>query len=232
MNLLAVETSSAACSATVWRDGVFFRAFVARAGTHSAALFPMIDEAMKKAGLSPEELDRLAVSAGPGSFTGVRIGVAAAKGLAFPSDLPVIGISSLEAAAWSSGHGGTVISLIDARRGNYYAAAFEVRDGVYIRKSEDALISAPGIRSSFPDALSLAGDGAFSFAALFPDARFSLPREVQDSDGVARAALSRPLSLYTSPRLLEARYLRPSQAEKTLAEKNAAARPPAERTEL
>ena len=223
MNLLAVETSSSACSATAARDGVLFRSFVASAGTHSASLFPMIAAALEKAGLSPDMIDRFAVSAGPGSFTGIRIGVAAIKGLAFAKDPPCIGISSLEAAVWSSGHEGTVCSLIDARRGNFYAALFEKQGNVYIRKSEDRLLPADEILALLPPEARLAGDGAASFIKLFPERSFALPREVQDSDGVARAALSRPLSDFTAARDLEARYLRPSPAEKALAEKNGTA---------
>ncbi|MBR0143728.1 MAG: tRNA (adenosine(37)-N6)-threonylcarbamoyltransferase complex dimerization subunit type 1 TsaB [Clostridia bacterium] len=222
MNLLAVETSSEACSATVSRDGVLFKAFLPRAGTHSAALFPVIESAMEKAGLSPDGIDLLAVSAGPGSFTGIRIGVAAVKGLAFAGDLPAIGISSLEAAAWSSGNEGPTAALIDARHGNFYFALFDYRDGRYVRKREDALLPAGEIRDLLPPGTGLAGDGAPAFASLFPGNGFTLPRTVQDSDGVARAALCRPLSDAVSARDLEARYLRPSQAEKSLSEKKRA----------
>lgn len=219
MNLLAVETSSAACSAAVVRDGLFFSSFLPHAGTHSAALFPMIASALEKADLTPDGIGLLAVSAGPGSFTGIRIGVAAVKGLAFARDLPAFGISSLEAAAWSSGHDGPAAALIDARHGNYYFALFESRGGIYIRKTEDALIPAGEILSLLPPGTGLAGDGAASFAALFPDRDFPLPRAVQDAEGVARAALARPAGEAVAARDLEARYLRPSQAEKTLSEK-------------
>ena len=222
MNVLAVETSSAACSATVSRDGVFFTSFLAHAGTHSASLFPVIGSAMEKAGLSPDGLDLLAVSAGPGSFTGIRIGVAAIKGLAFARDLPAVGISSLEAAAWSSGHGGPAAALIDARRGNFYFALFGYADGVYVRKSEDALLPAGEILDLLPPGTGLAGDGAAAFAALFPERDFPMPRHVQDSEGVLRAALHHPPDSAVSARDLEARYLRPSQAEKTLSEKKQA----------
>lgn len=220
MKLLAIETSGAACSATVAADGKFHTAFLEKAGTHSAALFPEIEKAFTISGLNVKDMDAFAVSAGPGSFTGIRIGVAAVKGLAWGQDKPTIGISSLEAAVWNSDAEGEICALIDARHESYYFAVFEGKDGVYIRKTADAVLPASEIAEKLQDGCTLVGEGAKSFASLFPERSFCVSDAVQSSFGVARAAMNAGEEKFVPARDLEAVYLRLSQAERTLKQKN------------
>ena len=219
MKLLAIETSGAACSATVAADGKEITSFVPKAGTHSAALFPEIEKALKASELTLKDMDALAVSAGPGSFTGIRIGVAACKGLAWGADKPTIGISSLEAAVFSGDAEGEVCALIDARHESYYFAVFEGKDGMYERKTADAVLPAGEILPLLGETCTLVGEGAESFAALFPEKKFRLNGTVQSSLGVARAALASPEGSFIPARDLEAVYLRLSQAERNLSQK-------------
>ena len=131
MTLLAFDTSMAACSAAVWRDGIVARRFQAMSRGHAEALFPMIREVMTEAGISFADLSAIAVTRGPGSFTGVRVGVAAARGLALAADRPIIAATSLEVIAHGAAQRLTpeqarepFVVAMDARRGELYCQQF------------------------------------------------------------------------------------------------------------
>lgn len=218
MTLLAIETSGKACSATVLRDGKDYTVFTPSAGTHSAALFPHLEKAMRHAGISPSGLDAVAVSAGPGSFTGIRIGIAAAKGIAWAAELPAIGISSLEASAWTVDADGHAASLISARHGNFYFALFSLVNGCCTRLTPDEVLPAAEILKMLPAHCVLTGEGAAEFMSYTTQTDLVLSDKPATSLGVARAALARGTDAFLSARDLEAVYLRPSQAERTRAE--------------
>lgn len=116
MKILALETSATAASAAVCEDEALIAQCFQRTGlTHSATLMPMVESMLKTAGLTLREMEVIAVAAGPGSFTGLRIGVSAAKGLAWPEDKPCANVSTLEAMAWQlSGMEGIVCAAMDA----------------------------------------------------------------------------------------------------------------------
>ncbi len=127
MRILAIESSGLVASAAVLEDDQLKTEFtVNNRLTHSETLLPMVREMMEIAGLELNSIDAVAVSAGPGSFTGLRIGAATAKGLALALNLPIISVSALEAMA----HGLSVLSdavicpIMDARRGQVYSAAY------------------------------------------------------------------------------------------------------------
>jgi len=131
MTLLAFDTSMAACSAAVWRDGLLAHRFRPMMRGHAEALFPMIREVMADAGVSFADLCAIAVTRGPGSFTGIRVGVAAARGLALAAEKPVIAATSLEVIArGASRHlkpeqgGEPFVVAMDARRGQLYCQQF------------------------------------------------------------------------------------------------------------
>jgi len=101
VRILAFDTALGACSAAVWADGlVLARAFEPRSRGHAEALLPMIEAVLAEAGLRLDALDRLAVTVGPGSFAGTRVGLAAARGLALATGLPLVGVTTLEAVAF------------------------------------------------------------------------------------------------------------------------------------
>ncbi len=118
MKLLALETSAVSASVAVCEDEYLIaQSFQNNGLTHSRTLMPMVEGLLLNCGLTLNEMDIIAVAAGPGSFTGLRIGVAAAKGLAWPEDRPCAGVSTLEAMAWGVCHmGGEICAAMDARR--------------------------------------------------------------------------------------------------------------------
>ena len=143
MRILSIETSAKACSAAVTEDGALLAsAFQCSGLTHSRTLMPMVEGMLKNADLTLAACDAIAVAVGPGSFTGIRIGVAAAKGLAFGAGIPVIGVSTLEAMATGLAHwDGLVICAMDARRQQVYNANFAAKVGTLTRLTEDRAIA-------------------------------------------------------------------------------------------
>ena len=133
MKILAFDTALDACSAAVWSDGrVLGRASVVAARGHAEILFSMLAEVLAEAGLGYGDIDRFAVTTGPGSFTGVRVGLAAARGLALARLRPVVGVTTLEALAATAMEAGEDIPagtrlgvVIDARRNELYVQIFE-----------------------------------------------------------------------------------------------------------
>ncbi|HWA61537.1 MAG TPA: tRNA (adenosine(37)-N6)-threonylcarbamoyltransferase complex dimerization subunit type 1 TsaB, partial [Caulobacteraceae bacterium] len=125
MLILAVDTCLAACSAAVLADGrIVARASEPMARGHQERLAPLAAEVMAEAGVGFPELDRIGVTVGPGSFTGLRVGLAFAKGLALALERPLAGVGSLEALAASTGEEGFRAAAIDAGRGNAYLQVF------------------------------------------------------------------------------------------------------------
>ena len=126
MKLLAVDTSGPVCGvAILTEDGIRHECAVMNHKTHSVNLLPMIDNAFQSTGLTIQDMDRLAVVVGPGSFTGVRLGVSTVKGLAHGAGKPCVAVNALEAmAAGISGFSGVVCPIQDARAGQVYGAAF------------------------------------------------------------------------------------------------------------
>lgn len=142
MKLLAIDTATEACSAALLVDGQCRDRFQTMPRGHTQALMPMVQALLAEAELSLQQLDGLAVGRGPGAFTGVRIGISAAQGLALGTGLPVVGVSNLAALAWLAGPG-PVASIIDARAGGVYAGYFDVRGNV-ADSLIDECVCAPG----------------------------------------------------------------------------------------
>ena len=143
MKILAFETSAKAASAAVMADGKLLAECYQNTGlTHSQTLMVMAQDLLKQLNLTAKDMDAVAVAAGPGSFTGVRIGVAAAKGFAWGREIPCVGTSTLESMALGLGAWqGYVCPVMDARRSQVYNALFHVSGGNYTRVREDRAIS-------------------------------------------------------------------------------------------
>ena len=129
MLVLAFDTAMAACSVAVWRNGdiVAFRHVLQQRG-HAETLIPMIDEVCREAGVAVRDVDRIGVTVGPGTFTGQRVGLAAARALAIGSRVEIRGTTTLRAVAMGvleQDRGGLVAAVFDARRGEVYAQAFD-----------------------------------------------------------------------------------------------------------
>ena len=128
MNLLAIDSATNACSAALWLRGEPGpRRYAAMRRGHAEALLPMVEAVMSEAGLSFAGLDGIAVTVGPGAFTGLRIGLSAARGLALAADLPLVGVTTLEAiAAAQEAQGLPILVVLDSKRSDVYAQLFTV----------------------------------------------------------------------------------------------------------
>ncbi len=159
--ILAIDTSSASGSIALVQSGsVTAELTVGNAGRHSEWLLPAIEEFMKDCGLDISEVDLFAASSGPGSFTGLRIGVSTLKGLAWALSRPVIGVSALEALAMNiKGRDALISPVFDARKGQLYSALFTLSRGCLKRVTQDAAVY-PGELAGM-----LAGSGLLDGAA-------------------------------------------------------------------
>ena len=230
MLLLAFETSAKSCSAAL-HDGtkLLAESYQNSGLTHSQTLMVMAEDLLKVCGKSAADVTDLAVAAGPGSFTGVRIGVAAAKGFAWGAELPVYGVSTLEAMALGLGaFGGHVCACMDARRSQVYNALFLCENGTLTRVTEDRAISLDELKAELQHIdgpIFLVGDGAaLAHKALSADIpELILPpehKQHQRASGVALAALSAMArGESTDGAALQPNYLRLSQAERERLEK-------------
>ncbi|MDF2567099.1 MAG: peptidase glycoprotease [Oscillospiraceae bacterium] len=165
MNILSLDTSAKVSSvAVVSEDDILSEFSVNVKLTHSQTIMPMCEQVLKCASLSAEDIDAFAVSSGPGSFTGLRIGIAAIKGLAFATDKPCIGVSTLEALAYNLlGFQGIICCVMDARCNQVYNALFESNGQKLTRLCEDRAISICELESELKNlqtSIFLVGDGA------------------------------------------------------------------------
>ena len=214
-----------AASVAVSEDGALIAQSYQRSGlTHSRTLLPMCRDLLENCGLTLGEMDVVAVAAGPGSFTGLRIGVATAKGLAWPGDKPCAGVSTLEAMAWPLAHlEGDLCAVMDARRQQVYNARFQAEGGRLLRLCPDRAISIDELAAellSREKTQILVGDGAeLCYNELTKrglPVRLAPPHlRWQSAWGVARAAeeLARTGGLVTAAELAPV-YHRLSQAER------------------
>jgi len=163
--ILAFETSAKAASVAL-SDGekLLGESYQNTALTHSQTLLPMAQDLLKSCGYTPEQVEAVAVAAGPGSFTGIRIGVAAAKGFSWGKKLPCYGVSTLEAMALNLGvWDGYVVPVMDARRSQVYTATFLAEKGKLTRQCEDRAISLEQLGEelkNYEKTVFLVGDGS------------------------------------------------------------------------
>lgn len=140
MNLLAIETATEACSAALFCGERLLERSELAPRRHAELILPMIDALLAEAGLSRRQLDAIAVGRGPGAFTGVRLGISVAQGLALGLEVPVLPVSSLAALAQAAPLGdASILAVIDARMGEVYAGAF--------RRGANGLVDAIGAES-------------------------------------------------------------------------------------
>ncbi|MBE6768033.1 MAG: tRNA (adenosine(37)-N6)-threonylcarbamoyltransferase complex dimerization subunit type 1 TsaB [Ruminococcaceae bacterium] len=225
MRILAVETSAGPASCAVVEDGkVIASSYNNTAQTHSQTLMPMVEEMLKQAGLTVSDMDRLAVSAGPGSFTGVRIGVAAVKGMAFAENKPCVGVSTLAAIARNArgiGFEGVVCAAMDARCRQVYTACFLAQNGEISRLSADEAISTDELKAclvSYDKPILLFGDGALLCYREFCgeiDRLLLAPEHLRYQTAVGVAHEARECEAVTAE-MLQPLYLRLPQAEREL----------------
>lgn len=213
MRLLALDTAMEACSVALWLDdsvAVARRRPMARG--QAEALMPMVAEVMAEAGLAYGDLDAFAVTRGPGTFTGLRIGLATARGLALAAARPLIGLTTLEvlaAAVPAAQRGGSVMAAIDARRGEIYGQVFAPDLsplGEAAARSAEALAGEP-----WRAPVQVVGTAAQSMAALLGEGAAPFPGDgCPDALVAAQLAARRPLPAVGVP--VAPLYLRPPDA--------------------
>lgn len=207
--ILALDTATEACSAALWIDGTISERFAIAPREHTRQILPMIDSLLADAGIKVQHLDALAFGRGPGSFTGVRIGIGIAQGLALGAGLPMIGVSTLAAlaeGAWRHTGQRQVLAAIDARMGEVYWAHYQ-RDSADIWHGEQhetvitpeqlASLRLPATGSwatagtgwqTYPGLLADAGLTLIDGATLLPTARDMLPLALHSwRNGAAQA---------------------------------------------
>ncbi len=227
MTVLAMDTSAKAASVCLAEEDKIIGEFFINTGlTHSQTLMPMAEQLCKNAGVPLDNIDAVAVNAGPGSFTGVRIGVAAAKGLAFAHDLPCVAVSTLESMAYNMlGCDGVVCALMDARCGQVYNALFRVTGNRIERLCDDRAIALSELQKELQgctERVVFVGDGAaisFKSAVDLPACvRLAPMNKVnQTAASVALAAFERLKAGDTcTPAELMPVYLRLPQAQREL----------------
>ena len=235
MLILALDTSSKAASCALWQDGALRGEYFAYAGlTHSQTIMPMVQALLRHTHTGLEQVDRFAVSAGPGSFTGLRIGISSVMGLALGAGKPCVSVSTLESLAWNlCCVQGLVAPVMDARRSQVYTALFRCHgDGAQRVTRDEALsIDALGRRlESLGEPVTLVGDGAaLCHGLLARRARLRLcPAQLRHQRAGSVAAVAALREQTISPADLRPSYLRLPQAERELLEKTLLKKKPKE----
>ena len=221
MKILGLDSSGLVASVAVVEDDRLLAEYTTDyKKTHSQTLLPMLDELKKMIELDCSTLDAIAISSGPGSFTGIRIGVSTVKGLAWAAEKPCVGVSTLEAMAWHGlAVGGYICPVMDARRSQVYNALFKIENGRPVRMTEDRPIALEELAkevTALGAPVFLIGDGAalcFEYFTAHGVPCVMAPDNLrwQDAWGVAMAAADKTPG--NADELLPV-YLRLSQAER------------------
>lgn len=198
MILLALETATHRLSVALWRDGEVIERSVVQPASSSQWLLPAVHALMAEAGLTLRRLDGIGFGAGPGSFTGLRLAAGCAQGLAFGLDLPVLGVSTLEALAVASGEE-KVFACLDARMNEVYSAAYA-----------DGLAVLPPVVTAPADVPVPEGDGWVACGDGFACYRDRLPAFARVRDDVAPTAAA--VALLAAPRFARGEGVAAAQA--------------------
>jgi tRNA threonylcarbamoyladenosine biosynthesis protein TsaB len=169
MKLLALDSATEACSAAVLQDGAISERYEVIGRGHAERLLPMADALLRTAGIALRELDAIAFGRGPGGFTGLRIAAGIAQGLAAGARLPVVPVSNLAAiaAACAERSGANrIVACLDARMGQVYWAAYELRDGVLVATTEERLSDPDGVSPPGPGPWQGAGHGFGAYPVI------------------------------------------------------------------
>lgn len=216
--ILGIESSAISAGCALTEGGkIVAESFLNTRHTHSETLLPMVRDMLKSAGVTLSDVERIAVTAGPGSFTGLRIGIATVKGLCMGAEKPCVGVSTLETIAYNfTGTDGVICACMDARCKQVYNALFRSENGIITRICDDRAITLAELSeelSKLDEKIILAGDGA-EITDAFTEGKFSLaPPQLrfQRGSGVCFAAENAEV---IKPEALMSTYLRLPQAER------------------
>jgi len=225
LKILSIDTASNICSVAILEDKNLIKEIsLDDLKTHSEKLMPMIEEIFSKTNLSLKDIDLIICDKGPGSFTGIRIGVATAMSFTDTLNIPAIGVSSLEALVYNEKQKGLICSLIDANNSNVYFSLYELKENTYSLKEnyccENINIIIEMLKK-YDLPITFVGDGVISYMNLIsenlPNSKFS-SNNYLSSYSLGLAGYSRYMS--NDFQDLLPLYLRKSQAERALEEKN------------
>lgn len=227
MKILSIDTSAKPCSVCIYIDGKFDQILVNENLTHSETLAPLIDKIINRNRVRLSEIDYIAINTGPGSFTGIRIGVSTVKGIATFHNTKCISISTLESLSYNLiDINSFICPLMDARNNRYYFAIFENKDGKVNRLTNDDVKTDDDIfeiLNQYKNVV-LLGDGAEKFLSSKCSENLSLANNehiLQNAISVCKCAITK----INENNILNAEginplYLRPSQAERERQERN------------
>lgn len=228
MNILAIDTSGPVAGCCVLKDGKAAHLIAMEHGlTHSQTIMVAVDQALSASNITCADVDLFAVVAGPGSFTGVRLGVCAAKGFAHAAGKPCVAVHALEALAMNmASFDGVVCPILDARRGQVYCAAFDMSKGMPERIMEDDAIALEEFVARLPEnkRLAFVGDGvsvnAEKLRNILGERAFIPPVNLTSLRADAVALLAESMrDKWISAHELAPVYLRKPQAERERMEK-------------
>ncbi len=224
MNIFSLDCAGKSAGVAICCDGkLVYESYKHTQQTHSETLLQMCDSAFKSAEITPSDVDLFAVTSGPGSYTGLRIGVSLIKGLALAQNTPCAGVSTLETLAEAYMSDALIATVLDARRDNVFCAAFEKNDDILTRILQDELIN----KDVFYDTIAkiciakgykhivFMGDGSHLFSGR--DLVKSCPAGYNNGRAHAICNIAQKmysLNLHTTASQLLPNYLRPSQAER------------------
>ena len=227
MKILALDSSATVATVALFEDGELLAEFTLNNGnTHSETLLPMVESVLKTYGETTDGIDVFAATTGPGSFTGVRIGAATVKGLAFGYDKPCVGVSATEALAYNFiDFNGVICPSMDARRSQLYNALFRSENGVITRLTPDRTIPASELASelsSYSEPIYINGGGEHIIRKASEGNPNIMPTSEilkhQNGYSVALCALNKYENSENKDGFtdlaLQPTYLRPSQAER------------------
>jgi tRNA threonylcarbamoyladenosine biosynthesis protein TsaB len=222
MKILAVDTATKSCSVAIIEAGSLCAELTTlRDQTHSKHLMELIHNGLGMSGIGAAELDGLAVVIGPGSFTGLRIGVSTVKGLAHALDKPVVGISSLDALAWQCADRSYLIcALLDARKGEVYSATYRYSDDTLTPKSPEKASAPEAALEEIKEPCVFIGSGALLYRRNISALLGDLAHFVPENQNIIRASSVAFLSMErfkthdtVAVADLAPRYIRKSDAE-------------------
>ena len=225
MKVFCIDSASAAGSAALWCDGeVLFESYKNEGLTHSQTLMLRCDEVFAATGTAPADVDVFAVTAGPGSFTGLRIGIGTVKGMAFAAGKPCCAVTSFEALAEAAkAEAETILTVLDARQKRVYCAAFRMENGVPVQVMQDSLLPIAQLEAALGEAgivcPYVVGDAAEAVCAALGEAVVLSPEAYRDIHaGAAAGAAARKAQAggLCSASELRPGYLQLSQAERNL----------------
>lgn len=230
MLVLGIDTSSTAASvALVDDDQLIGEVLVNSTKTHSQKLMPIIDQLLKNCDVKVKDLDLIGIASGPGSFTGIRIGLSTAKGLSHPFDIPLVEVSSLEGMGYNLVMSeGLICPIFDARRNQVYTRVMKWQNGTLETVIEDENCLIDDLMEqlkAYDEPVVFIGDGLVKFEAYLReslgDRAIIAPQNTRMPRGssIAQAAYNAPKSHYKRYDEVQANYLRKTEAERTYEEK-------------